>query len=89
MAQLAIGQAYSLPIVTVTGTIDGFLPEAFSFSAQDFQNGTLLPTEFGLSLDQTGKTLLLNFTPVPEPSTYALMVIGLGMIAVTLRRRRG
>jgi hypothetical protein len=33
---------------------------------------------------------MLNFTPVPEPSTWALMIAGGGMLAIAaFRRRRG
>jgi hypothetical protein len=31
---------------------------------------------------------MLNFTPVPEPSTYALMALGLGLIGWVAWRRR-
>jgi hypothetical protein len=31
---------------------------------------------------------MLNFASVPEPSTYALLALGLGVIALPLLRRR-
>jgi hypothetical protein len=31
---------------------------------------------------------MLNFTPVPEPSTWALMATGLGALVAAVRRRR-
>jgi hypothetical protein len=40
----------------------------------------------GLSLDQAG--FLTAVAPIPEPSTYALMALGLGMCILTLRRRQ-
>ena len=33
-------------------------------------------------------TLPLNFTPVPEPSTWALMLLGFGGLGVARRRAR-
>jgi hypothetical protein len=90
MASLTMGQAYSLPIVTVTGAITGFAPESFTILSGNFQNGIYPQTEFSLSLDGTQKSILLNFTPVPEPSTYALMALGLAFVGATVwRRRRG
>ncbi|MDB6169613.1 MAG: hypothetical protein JWM88_2477 [Verrucomicrobia bacterium] len=85
-ANLASGTPYSLPILTTTGTISGFNASAFTIDASQFQAGTLTPTVFTLS--QSGNTLYLNFTPVPEPSTWALLAVGLGAFLIPARRRR-
>lgn len=46
---------------------------------------------FSLQFSNIGEsasgTITLNFTAVPEPSTYALMALGLGAVALAARRR--
>jgi hypothetical protein len=37
---------------------------------------------------EIGNTLTLDFTPVPEPGTWTLMLGGLGALAAAWRRRR-
>jgi autotransporter-associated beta strand protein len=65
--------------------INGFSSDAFAINSSGFLNnlggGTFLVTENG-----TG--LAITFTPVPEPSTYLLMALGLGVVALFEYRRR-
>jgi hypothetical protein len=43
----------------------------------------------GFSVGVVGNDIFLNFSPVPEPSTYALLGLGLGAVLFpALRRRR-
>ena len=55
-------------------------------------SGLRLNTTDGLGsfqVDYSGLAVSLsNFAPVPEPSTYALLALGLGTLLVTSRRRR-
>jgi hypothetical protein len=85
-ANLLLGQPYTLPIITTTGSITGFSTSAFTIDASLFQSGAMAPSMFALT--QSGSTIYLTFTAVPEPSTYALLALGLGAVFVPLRRRR-
>ena len=82
------GSPTSWAIVQSTGTITGFSPSAFTIDASAFDGGIYPANDFSLSLDGTGKELLLNFAQVPEPSTWALLGGGLLSLGVAGRRRR-
>ncbi len=78
-------RAYSWTIASATGGITGFDPSAFSLNTSTFI-GSLGTGSFFLS--QSDNDLVLNFTPVPEPSVYALLAVGLLMLGVAGRKRR-
>jgi hypothetical protein len=76
--------SYTWTLVTA-GSIAGFSANDFSVTTTAFQNA------FGsgvFSVGEAGNMLTLNFTPVPEPSTWMLMAAGLATGAASLRRRR-
>lgn len=77
--------SYSWLFASASGGVTGFSAGAFQYNASAFQN-SLGGGSFFVS--NVGNDLFLNFTPVPEPSTYALMALGLGVIVLLARRRR-
>ncbi len=84
MATFNPNQAYSWTLVSA-GSISGFDPLDFSVNTSGFQNllggGSFFVSENGSALD-------LNFTPVPEPSTWILMIAGLATMGALIRRSR-
>jgi autotransporter-associated beta strand protein len=56
-------------------------------SGLDLWSLTQAAADAGFTLDFQGANLLLNYSAIPEPSTWALMVTGVALLAI-LRRRR-
>ena len=70
-------------------SLTGFDPTKFNVDASQFANSLAFDARGNgaFSLTNNGNQILLNFTPVPEPSTYALMALGLGFIGLTVWRK--
>ncbi|MFO0935908.1 MAG: PEP-CTERM sorting domain-containing protein [Gemmataceae bacterium] len=92
---LTLNKAYSMTIgkadlisrdgVTLSTLAGG---GTFTFAASDF---TVTSASFELSdvsLVTNGGSLILNFTPVPEPTTVVLMAVGIGGVAQACIRSR-
>ena len=84
-------QPYSWMIVSSFNTTN-FDPTKFAIDATQFTNSLAYNVQgngsFRLSLGGvTGQSLMLSFAPVPEPSTWVLLVAGLGVVSANLRRR--
>jgi autotransporter-associated beta strand protein len=82
------GSPGSWILLQTTGTVTGFSPSAFTIISNNFQSGLVNSSEFSLTLDGTGKELLLDFAPVPEPPTWLLLGSGAGLLGWFCRRRR-
>ncbi|HEX2861515.1 MAG TPA: PEP-CTERM sorting domain-containing protein, partial [Lacunisphaera sp.] len=68
-------------IATASGGITGFEAGDFLIDFSQFTGGG----DFSLTL--SGNDLLLNFAPVPEPTTYALLATGLVLAGLHRRRK--
>lgn len=84
-----VHSAYSWKILTADA-ITGFDPGKFTISLGQSFGAGVNDYNFSLSLGDNGTSLLLNFDPaaVPEPSTWALLLTGLGVVAIAAWRRR-
>ncbi|HET7536225.1 MAG TPA: autotransporter-associated beta strand repeat-containing protein [Candidatus Didemnitutus sp.] len=69
--------------------ITGFAANKFLIDSTGFTNA-LNGGVFTITQGTSGgvPALFLNFTPVPEPSTYALLAVGLGSVLLPVLRRR-
>ncbi|MFT3783996.1 MAG: autotransporter-associated beta strand repeat-containing protein [Nibricoccus sp.] len=76
-------QSYSW--LFMSGTVSGYSTDKFIFDTSNFANSLGGGT---FSLVQGNAGLSINFTPVPEPSTYILYALGLSVIAILELRRR-
>lgn len=77
-------QGYNWTLLSA-GSITNFTPGAFQINLSEFDNplGT-----GGFSVYQAGGDLVLEFSPVPEPSTWLLLSGGLGIVGFGVARRR-
>ena len=83
-ANFNMTQSYSWTLISA-GSISGFNAADFTVNTSAFQN----PLGGGsFVVGEIGNTLTLDFTPVPEPGTWTLMLGGLGALAAAWRRRR-
>ncbi|MEO6874900.1 MAG: autotransporter-associated beta strand repeat-containing protein [Opitutaceae bacterium] len=73
-------------LIAHSDSLTGFDPANVVIDTAGFTNNFGIG---GFYVNTVGNDLFLNFSPVPEPSTYALLSLGLGAVLFpTLRRRK-
>jgi autotransporter-associated beta strand protein len=82
-ANFGSGNSYSWAIASATSFV-GFNPAATSINTAGFTSSL---NGGAFSLSTSGNNLLLTFTPVPEPSTWVLLLAGLGIVGIRKLRR--
>lgn len=91
------GRTGSHVVAFNTAAFDGGLTLGDEFTnlwgQQLFTGSTAAPTlrtgDFALLIDgEAGRTVSLNISAVPEPMTWAMMVLGFGAAGAAMRRRR-
>ncbi len=84
MSNFNTSLGYQWTLVAAT-SISGFSASDFVINTSAFANSPGIGNFF---LTQSGSDILLNFTPVPEPSTWALMAAGIAAAGYAGWRRR-
>jgi len=84
LATFNMAQSYTWTLASA-GSVSGFNASDFNFNLGSFANGT---GGGGFSVTASGTDIFVNFTPVPEPSTWALIAAGSAMTVLAFWRRR-
>ena len=98
-----LGSTSSVPLADIGSAVDhgydfdaaladsSFSSAVFTLGAGSYRIGGFLGQSLlldGLRLDATAGALRLSVAPIPEPSTYAILLAGLGVVGLISRRRR-
>lgn len=81
LANVVPGTTYHWTIATTTG-VTGFDAGKFSIDTSQFDFD---PNTDDMTITMVGNDLVLNYTAIPEPGTWALL--GLGVMALVVRRK--
>ncbi|HEY5227072.1 MAG TPA: PEP-CTERM sorting domain-containing protein, partial [Opitutaceae bacterium] len=78
--------AASWVLISSAGITGTFEPNAYIVDSTTLGQGSFSGGIFNVT--ESGNDLMLNFTPVPEPSTWAMMGSGILALGAAVRRRR-
>ncbi|AOS44815.1 PEP-CTERM motif protein [Lacunisphaera limnophila] len=79
---------FSFDSLSIPGNADVFDPSAFTLDTSLFTANGFTGNDAGtFSVFRQSNQIMLGFTPVPEPSTYLLMLCGLSLVGLGYRRR--
>jgi hypothetical protein len=84
MANFSSLGTYQWTLLSAT-TISGFSASDFTINDSSFTNSIGIG---GFFVSASGSDIFLNFTPIPEPSTWALMAAGVAALGFAGWRRR-
>jgi hypothetical protein len=79
-----------IPLASLTSRTVGVAPEDFGFNLWSQQGATHINTDFApdnIMLSARGREFS-GLAPVPEPTSWALMILGFGLAGATVRARR-
>jgi hypothetical protein len=84
MANFSSSGTYQWTLLSA-GTVSGFNASDFTINDSSFTNSIGIG---GFFVSASGTDIFLNFTPIPEPSTWALMAAGVAALGFAGWRRR-
>jgi fibronectin-binding autotransporter adhesin len=86
LAGFDAAQDYDFVVASSAGGISGFDPAAIALDLSGF--GAAYTGSWSLGLSESGDDLVVSYTAVPEPSTYAVLFGGVALAAGLRYRRR-
>jgi len=87
---LSAGTSYSLVLAIASQGFTGFDASTLAVDSSAFLANGYSISNYNFSLrtvSGVGQELILSFTPIPEPETWALMLLGSASLALPLLRR--